>query len=293
MDVASSPIPCRLCGGREARVCFQKDGYSILKCSQCDLVYLDHAPQPDELLALYSAEYFHDASNHQGYHDYYTLQSSITATAQMRLKQIARFRSPGRLLEIGCAMGFFLQAAQRAGWQAQGVELSDYAASVAQEQFGLPVMRGRLEDAQFPAASFDVVVLWDVVEHVPAPVSLMCETARVLKPDGLIALSTGDVASLVARVSGSRWHLYNVPQHLSFFSPKTLVHLLESVGLRRCRLRHDGAMYTLDYLAHRLKTIYPNQVISRLCQAFRKIPLSHKSVWVNLGDIMTAFAGKD
>jgi len=293
MSEVSSTVSCRLCGAQEARIYHKKDGYSILRCCQCDLVYLDHPTRPDSLRDLYSAEYFHDDGERQGYHDYCSLQTSITTTAKVRLKHMARFCSRGSLLEIGCAMGFFLQAAQHTGWEVQGVELSDYAAKMATERFSLPVIAGCLEDARFPATSFDAVAMWDVIEHVPNPLSLMREVARVLRRGGLVALSTGDVESLLARLSGSRWHLYNLPQHLSFFSPTTIARLLEVAGLRVRKLRHDGAMYTLDYITHRLNTVHPNRLTSWLYRVLRETRAGHWGVWLNTWDIMTVFATKD
>jgi len=287
----SPQIPCRLCGGRDARISFQRDGYSVLQCSECGLVYLDHTIHPEGLRNFYSADYFQGVSK-QGYHDYWALQASLTATARVRLRQMTRFCSPGRLLEVGCAMGFFLRAAQQVGWEVQGVELSDHAAEVVRKQFKLPVMTGCLEDAHFPGESFDAVAMWDVIEHVPEPVSLVRQVVRVLRPGGLVALSTGDVTSLLARLSGPRWHLYNLPQHLSFFSPAT-IRRLASVGLRVKQLGHDSAMYTFEYLAYRLKIVYPNRLTSWLFQAAGKARAGRWGVWINLGDIMTVFALKE
>jgi 2-polyprenyl-3-methyl-5-hydroxy-6-metoxy-1,4-benzoquinol methylase len=256
------------------------------------LVYLDYRSSPEELRTFYSAAYFQGGDERQGYHDYQALGVSMTATARLRLQDMARLCSPGRLLEVGCAMGFFLRVAAQAGWDVQGVELSDYAAQAARDQFELPVTTGRLEDAQFPSASFDAVAIWDVIEHVPEPVSLVCEVARVLRPGGLVALSTGDVDSLLARLSGSRWHLYNFPQHLSFFSPVTVSRLLESVGLHVVRLHHAGAMYTLEYIAHRLKTVCPNRLTAWLSQILHDTWAGRWSIWLNLWDIMTVSAIK-
>ena len=292
MNRDPSIVPCRLCGRQKAKFFFHKDNYTILRCQQCDLVYLDYIPCHESLRALYSVEYFRSSDKRQGYHDYQSLEASLMATFKVRLRQMARFCSPGRLLEIGCAMGFFLQAAQEAGWRVQGVEFSDHAASAARRRFNLPVITGLLKDARFPDASFDVVVMWDLIEHVPEPVSLMREVVRLLRPAGLIVLSTGDVESLLARLSGPRWHLYHLPEHLSFFSPVTITQLLESSGLRVQQLRHDGAMYTLEYLAYRLKTVYPNSLASWFFRVLHKRRGRQWGVWINLGDIMTVFAVK-
>jgi SAM-dependent methyltransferase len=145
---------------------------------------------------------------------------------------------------------------------------------------------------ELPDASFDVAVLWDVIEHVPQPRELVCEIARVLRPGGLIALSTGDVRSWLARLSGPRWHLYTLPEHLSFFSPATIRQLLNSAGFRAERVLHSGAAYSVEHLVHRLHTHYPNRLVSWLQQVLSKTRVYRWHIWVNLWDIMTVFAAK-
>ncbi len=291
MQESRALVPCRLCHGTHARLHIEKEGYSILQCADCGLIYLDDAPQAQVLQSLYSSPYFQ--GGRRGYHDYRALESSLTATRNARLRRMAKLSRPGRLLEIGCAMGFFMRAAQQMGWKVQGVELSEYAAAVARDQFGLPVITGTLEDGLFPDESFDAVVLWDVIEHVPDPAELMRRVASLLKPGGLVGLSTGDVDSLLARLTGPSWHLYNLPEHLSFFSPATMQSLLQTAGLRVRRLDHAGARYTCEYLAYRLKIVYPSALTSRLFHACQGTRAGGWGIWVNLFDIMTVLAVKE
>ena len=155
------------------------------------------------------------------------------------LSGLARLRGPGRLLDVGCSYGAFLMAAQRAGWEAHGVELSETTARYAIEARKLSVFQGTVAAASFPDGHFDAVTLWDVLEHLDDPISTLCEIARILKPGGVLLAFTINQASLVSRI-GNAIHrvtrlekplvlLYDV-HHNFFFDPKTLRGLLGRVG---------------------------------------------------------------
>ncbi|PYI86494.1 MAG: hypothetical protein DME26_08960 [Verrucomicrobia bacterium] len=122
----------------------------------------------------------------------------------------------GRLLEIGCAYGFFLTEAQR-WYEAEGVEISGFAARQAQQR-GLAVQHGDFLKLSFPPAHYDVVCLFDCIEHLVDPHAYLQKTYHLLKPQGLVALTTGDISSLYARLAGKHWRLMSPPQHQFYFS---------------------------------------------------------------------------
>jgi 2-polyprenyl-3-methyl-5-hydroxy-6-metoxy-1,4-benzoquinol methylase len=134
-----------------------------------------------------------------------------------------------KLLDVGCGAGQFLRAAIDAGWDAEGVELNrENACAVA--EFGIRVFWGTLEDAAFSDATFDVVSLWDVLEHIPCPVHFLLETLRILKPGGLVFLQSPNIDSDVASIWGIRWPWLCLPDHLYHFSPRTIDILLQKAG---------------------------------------------------------------
>ncbi len=138
-----------------------------------------------------------------------------------------------RLLDVGCALGFMLQEAKAAGWEPVGVETSEFAAAYAAEQVGCPVHAGTLHKAAFSSASFDVVTLMDVIEHVPDSSELLSEIYRILRPGGVLFLVTPNFASLFVWLYGLKAYGVWPDQHVVYFQPSTIAKLLRKVGFAR------------------------------------------------------------
>jgi len=258
MSVDRPPQRCPACGV-SPRPSFQlAGGATLLRCPRCLLGWWNWPAFDPQ--SFYDRQYFQSADVSRGYDDYTSLQAGLARTARGRLRRISRLLpptaetrgSPGRLLDLGCAAGYFLDEARRAGWQVRGVELSPYAAQRARER-GLDVTQAPLEQFPLPTASFDCVTLWDVLEHVRDPAGVLAGAARAVRPGGVLALSTGDVTSLCARLSGRHWHLFTLPEHLYFFSPQALRRLLERVGCRIQRVTREVQWVPLAYVLERLR----------------------------------------
>jgi SAM-dependent methyltransferase len=140
--------------------------------------------------------------------------------------------------------------------------------------------------APFASQRFDAVTLWDVLEHLPDPHAAVAEVARLLRPGGRLVLTTGDVGSLAARLSGSRWHLYTIPEHLFFFSRRSLRLLLAAHGLRVESERAESAVYTLGYLVERLR----KTLLGRAARQRGAWPGAQLPIPLNLLDIVTVQA---
>ncbi len=137
-----------------------------------------------------------------------------------------------RLLDIGCSSGALLRSARTHGFDAEGVEPAAQAAEFAQSA-GLKVFHGYLEEARFPASSFDAVTLMEVIEHLPDPSALLREVWRILKPNGVLVVGTGNGASWTVRLVGARWGYFQVAEHgghISFFNPLSLALLARRCG---------------------------------------------------------------
>ncbi len=253
MTLAPPPACCIACGGAPRPDLHLAGGVPLLRCPRCGLAWWNW---PDfDASDFYGQSYFQSHGVAAGYNDYAALEPGQRRTARARLRRIARLRAaqaaPGRLLELGCGTGVFLDQAQRDGWSVEGVEISPYASAVARRR-GLKVTVAAAEDACLPAAAFDCVCLWDTVEHLREPARVLASAARALRPGGVLALSTGDVTSLCARLSGPRWHLFNLPEHLYFFSPRSLRRLLGVVGCPVARLTREVNWVPLGYVVERV-----------------------------------------
>lgn len=233
---------CPVCCAANPAPLFHKDGFDIVRCTVCDLVYVGADPASIDFQALYGESYYR--GGHEAvFADYTGQETARRAQARRKLWALRhlppRIARHGRLLDVGCAAGFFLAEA-RAHYDVQGVELSAWSSQYARSQLGLPVVTGTLHDAQLPADHFDVITLWDVIEHVPEPVPTLAEAARVLKPGGRLVLTTGDWGSTYAQKKGAEWHLMTPPWHLTMFSSSTLARAACRAGLRVVARRTEG-----------------------------------------------------
>lgn len=234
--------PCPACGERASSPLFDKDRWTIVGCAACGTAYVAQDPAVLDATALYDASYYSGGSAGV-FADYVGQQAVRRAHARRKLWWLRhlppRWPPAGRLLDVGCAAGFFLAEAQL-HYEVQGVELSDWAASHARQRLGLPVVTGTLQQAALPPQHFDIVTLWDVIEHVGDPVPLLAEAARVLKPGGRLVLTTGDWGSAYARARGASWHLMTPPWHLSFFTRASMARAARRAGLSPLHCASEG-----------------------------------------------------
>jgi 2-polyprenyl-3-methyl-5-hydroxy-6-metoxy-1,4-benzoquinol methylase len=224
----SLALRCPVCLAERALPIFEKSGYEIVKCAACGLVFVANPPTDSDIQAMYSFS--------SGYHADLADRTSpanakFTRTAKRYVRLLASYRDGGRILDVGCSAGVFLDEARTCGWETYGVELSDDTASVARTR-GLNVVTGTLGDAKLPAKFFDVITLWDVLEHVRDPVGTLSLANELLVPGGILALSTPNVDGMFPRLSlraarlTRRWPHPEPPYHLAQFSKKTIAHAL-------------------------------------------------------------------
>ncbi|RMF84222.1 MAG: class I SAM-dependent methyltransferase [Nitrospinota bacterium] len=244
-------MACHLCGTKHFSLLYPLETFAVVRCQRCGLVSTTLRVDKTVLEQMYGSDYFQER---QDYYFENPIVNSHIAKENTNIQDFRRglslieeYRSRGRLLDVGCALGIFLSIARERGWEVYGVDISPYAASYAQKVLGLDVVAGEIEDAQFPSRWFDVVTLWDVIEHLPDPSRSLQEIHRTLKDDGLLLVNTPNeagllrlLAGLIFRLSGGKisypvrklYHQF----HLYYFTPQTLQTLLEKNGFRLLRL---------------------------------------------------------
>ncbi len=209
---------CNVCGNTNASPLIAKNGYRVYECLSCGLAFTH--PQPASLAEQYDSAYF----------DLYRKRRHFRLKrAESRLKQIELIVAPGRLLDIGCSLGYFVEAANARGWTASGIDISEHAAYEARK-FGLDVRAGTIEQIGFEDCSFDCVTMWDVLEHVPNPTAHMLEVRRILAPGGLVVIGTPDLGHLAFRMKRERWRHLKPAEHIHYFRKSSLRRLLEKTG---------------------------------------------------------------
>jgi 2-polyprenyl-3-methyl-5-hydroxy-6-metoxy-1,4-benzoquinol methylase len=279
-------MSCPLCDGAldaEADVRWAKSGHRILQCPTCGLLFRATRPAPAELEQLYDVDYFKGGEDPAGtgYLDYVGDEDLHRAAARRRLDVLDRFAPMrGALLDVGAAAGFFVSEAQAHGWRASGLDVSTAMVEWGRSRLGVALDVGILQASPPAEASLDAVTMWDYLEHALDPDRDLRLAAAGLRARGLLALSTGDVESPVARLSGSRWHLLTPRHHNYFFSIRSLRALLDRTGFDVTSVTRPGARYSLRYLGHKLGAG------DRLSRG----PLGRVAVPVNLRDIVTVLA---
>ncbi len=293
LDAARKPVPCNLCGGSQTEPYCPGNGLGLVRCQNCGLVYVSPRPDPNELYALYGETYFHnDESGVVGYSNYIADEGNIRQTANRRLNLLERYVQPGRMLDVGCAVGFFLDVARQHGWQVEGLDVSNFAVEYARERFGLSTRTGSFTGLEFAPDSFDLVTMWDVIEHVPDPKAYIHKAAAVLRSGGVLALATPDIDSLPAKLTGKRWVGYKLSEeHVYYFSRRTLAQMLNEAGFEVLDARHVGKYVTLRLFIDRLGMYAP--LLSKvLALAERAFKLSERSAYINPYDIVAITARK-
>lgn len=282
---------CRLCQSLDFSALFIKDGYEISRCSKCGFRFLDFNAPSDFLRDYYSRDFFEDPGVKHGFSNYESETENLRITFSERIEALRKLKPSGSLLDIGCATGAFMAEASRY-WKVSGVEISLYAAGEARKK-NLEVFAGAVEDSPNIKEKFDVVTLWDTIEHLNDPLRTMEKIKKITYPDAIVALTTGNVASFTARISGQHWHLYNIPQHLSFFDEKSITKLLEEGGFKVLKITYPSVNFTLDYLLFRLLTFYKIKAFIPFYQKLKQRGLLKANVRMNLYDIMQVIAQKD
>jgi SAM-dependent methyltransferase len=243
-------LDCPACGRPTAqRHLYVKNGCDILACQACGLGRSE--TREFDPAAYYTGDYF-SGGHPDGYGDYVGAEPVLRREFARTVDFIRTQHDGGRLLELGCAYGFFLQEA-KPYFDVTGIELAAAAAAHARDA-GLDVRTGIADEPTLARlGAFDVAVLLDVIEHLPDPRATLSLCARHLNPGGIIVLTTGDFASLYARLAGPRWRLMTPPQHLWFFTPASMERIAASLGLTLAALDHPWKFVPLSLVSFQLR----------------------------------------
>lgn len=247
------PAFCPICGpAAPAIIRYDFDPHKVVACSTCGLNYLSPRLTEPAILELYKDEaYYNSNISGQGYDEYMEISDNWVKTFNLRLKQIAPYKSSGKVLDIGCGPGYFLTAAQKLGYDVHGLDPSDYIVTQARKTWGDRVQLGLIESANYQPESFDLVVAFDTFEHIYDPKKFLAAIHRVLKPGGVLAITTPDPTSLLAKVTGKNWVSFKLPEHIFYWSPDTIRKILAE-HFEFLEVRRAGQYATLGFLFRRL-----------------------------------------
>lgn len=241
-------VDCNLCHWPTHRSRFNRRGFSIVECPNCSLWWVNPRLTPEAASRVYDEGYFQARNRARTSSD--TGEADFKwINARQRLERLEPHRGDGRILDVGCGEGLFLRVAQANGWEVTGVELSPQAAAMAREALPGRIHQGTLRQADLPPAAFDVVSMFDVIEHFHDPVTELAEVHRLLKPGGVLCLLTPDCGSLPARLMGRFWFEVKPLEHLYYYSRRTVGLLLERTGFVPLETHNVGKVLTFEYIA--------------------------------------------
>lgn len=243
---------CNICNSNKISLKFIKEGINFVKCEKCGFVFVYPTPSIKTQQEYYDKEYKSGLYKLVG--DTENLRKKLN---QRRFSEISKYSPKGNLLDIGCGAGFFLDAAAEQGLSVYGVELSTEAASKTRQRHK-NIFNGPLENAKYQDSFFDVVAIFDLIEHVLDPDITIKEIHRIVKPGGLIIFTTPDISSWHARIMGKYWYQINPHQHLFYFSPHTMKKILEKNGFTVVEIKKNYKIFTIDVILKMAEFYYPS-----------------------------------
>lgn len=257
---------------------------SLLRCQNCSLIVAKEAYEYVNAGALYNRDYFFGFE----YRDYIAEEERFTRGFEARLKVIRKLKPSGKLLEIGCAYGFFLKAASRY-FDTSGIDISEDATTYARQTLKASVVCADFLKHSFSKGSYDIVCMWDTIEHLKRPDLYLGKIAKLLRPGGLLCLTTGNIDQFVPRIQREKWRLIHPPTHLYYFSFKSLEKLLGNYGLTVISETYPGSWRSVLHILHGLGMKSP--FFAKLEKKLRRFSfLRSLSLYYNVFDIMFIMA---
>ena len=273
LEVVQERIPsrdmsaCPICESIKTKYAFHKGGGSYYRCETCQVLFVKMNLSDAAVHSHYGESYYEslgkEGCGRSGYPSYRASCSTLTDGFRRKLDFVQRYVQGGKLLDAGAAYGFFLKAAE-SHFEGVGLDVSAYAADIAKRDFNANVHVGDIEQTRFPHDTFEVVVMWDIIEHIVRPVKALKEIHRILKPGGYLFVSTDDAANWLCRFLGHRWWALAAPLHLCHFSKRGLEVACDRAGLEHPSFFADPRYYTISDIIKHFGVSYQNRLIDKI-----------------------------
>ncbi len=242
----------------------------------------------------YNKKYFTGDLHRSAYINYKDDKVIIVRNMKTFLREIQKIKPSGKLLDAGCALGFFVELALKNGYDAYGFDPSEYAVSESEKLVGKNRIRhGTISSVRYPSKSFDIITMFDVFEHLGNPLADLQKLKGLLKDDGIIVIATGDTDSIMARTLKRRWTFYIPPQHLFFFNKKLLTKILAGGNMVPLKWFRIGKWLSLRYILHLARTTGESKLALQLYRVAEALHLGRIPLYLPLRDNMVVIARKN
>jgi 2-polyprenyl-3-methyl-5-hydroxy-6-metoxy-1,4-benzoquinol methylase len=207
--------------------------YRLVRCPSCSLVRLENPPPPERMGEHYGADYDRSVAS----------AGEEPNRWRGRWEVLAKYKSEGAILDLGCSAGGFLEGLKDSNWKLYGIEMSDAVAKKAEARCGANVFVGDILDAPFRRESFDAITCFHVLEHLYQPREVLEKVSEWLKPGGIFYMMVPNIDSAGSRIFKSYWYGLELPRHISHFSPGSLRKLAQSVDLSEVSITTDREVF--------------------------------------------------
>ncbi|MCM8800417.1 MAG: class I SAM-dependent methyltransferase [Candidatus Omnitrophica bacterium] len=245
-------INCYLCGADDTQLVYiardiiwDIDGFfRVVKCNLCGFVYVNPRPTIQAIQVFYPPKYFSRISAKVNLSNIYNFK--LKKILENRYKPISKYKQKGKVLEIGCGEGFFLKFLKEKGYSVFGVEISEYASNYAREVLGIDVFTGSIADFNPGKELFDIICMFEVLEHLYDPLSILLKIRYMLKDEAILVITVPNFLSFQRILFQDSWHILDVPRHLMQFTKDHLKKMLKKAGFKILALFSMSNLNHLD-----------------------------------------------
>lgn len=260
----------------------------LLQCINCEFITADMNLDDDKLVELYGHDYFHG----EEYSNYINEKKALQMNFNYRIKELKKLSGiskMSKLLEIGCAYGYFLELIRNDFDRVCGIDVSKDAVDYGKNKLGLEVYQSN-EISDVINFQPDIICMWDVIEHLIEPEKIIAQASKIISKEGYICITTGDIGSLNAKIRGKKWRMIHPPTHLHYFNKKTISLLLEENGFEVISITYPAVVRTLGMILYSvLKT---RLEMHKIYDLLSKLPVQDLIIPINLFDIMFVIGKK-
>jgi 2-polyprenyl-3-methyl-5-hydroxy-6-metoxy-1,4-benzoquinol methylase len=220
---------CVSCGNNieDSTFLFQKGSARYYQCNKCSLVYQNPQPVFEFTEEIYDGEHYHERYIKSEY-IYFPTSKIYLKEINKSLNKISFKKNNARLLDVGCGIGYFLTLAKNDGFNVQGADISKWAAQYAKQKFNVDVIAGNFLEMSLNENGYDIITLWQTIEHLPNPNEFLKKIHMLLKVGGVVCIATPDVNSWIAKFYKRLWNCYMPNEHIALFNFKSMETILRN-----------------------------------------------------------------
>lgn len=284
-------LECSVCNTKKQKIIRKIDNYKLIRCANCRVVFL--SPKPNSQIENNLRKY----ESTESIQSYIKMKSLLSDRAENCVKKLKIYKSKGELLDVGCSYGYYLQIFKKYGYTIKGIDISEKAIDYIVKRKNIKALVGSFETYHFDNNSFDIITMFDVLEHFSDPVKIINKVKKLLKKNGIVIIQTPNFDSLMSKITGKKWFWLLVPQHIFLYSITSLQYLLTKNGFRILYLKtwDDHHEFTSNLLSlFGINYWGRTKLLHRILVKFKKIVVIFSYLWniFNLGGEIIIYAQK-